>query len=105
MSSLRTKNHSCYWSVTCFLCLHSGSTIITVTGTNLLTIQEPKVRAKYGGVETNNVRILYYNQEENEMFFPETVAQNYPKLFSTDMIQPIYIQKWQIWWIINVLLQ
>lgn len=33
--------------------------MITVTGTNLLTIQEPKVRAKYGGVETNNVRTLY----------------------------------------------
>uniref|UniRef100_A0A671TI96 Plexin-A3 n=1 Tax=Sparus aurata TaxID=8175 RepID=A0A671TI96_SPAAU len=32
----------------------NGSTVITVTGTNLLTIQEPKVRAKYGGVETNN---------------------------------------------------
>uniref|UniRef100_A0A674PF06 Plexin-A3 n=1 Tax=Takifugu rubripes TaxID=31033 RepID=A0A674PF06_TAKRU len=32
----------------------NGSTMITVTGTNLLTIQEPKVRAKYGGVETNN---------------------------------------------------
>ncbi|KAG7224369.1 hypothetical protein INR49_004711 [Caranx melampygus] len=32
----------------------NGSTPITVTGTNLLTIQEPKVRAKYGGVETNN---------------------------------------------------
>ncbi|XP_061112852.1 plexin A3 [Conger conger] len=33
----------------------NGSTAITVTGTNLLTIQEPKVRAKYGGVETTNV--------------------------------------------------
>ncbi|KAM3872282.1 LOW QUALITY PROTEIN: plexin A3 [Diretmus argenteus] len=33
----------------------NGSTVITVTGTNLLTIQEPKVRAKYGGVETTNV--------------------------------------------------
>ncbi|XP_010786171.1 plexin A3-like, partial [Notothenia coriiceps] len=32
----------------------NGSTVITVTGTNLRTIQEPKVRAKYGGVETNN---------------------------------------------------
>uniref|UniRef100_A0AAY4DKL1 Sema domain-containing protein n=1 Tax=Denticeps clupeoides TaxID=299321 RepID=A0AAY4DKL1_9TELE len=34
----------------------NGSTILTVTGTNLLTIQEPKVRAKYGGVEIINVR-------------------------------------------------
>uniref|UniRef100_A0A8C9SZI4 Plexin A3 n=1 Tax=Scleropages formosus TaxID=113540 RepID=A0A8C9SZI4_SCLFO len=33
----------------------NGSTPITVTGSNLLTIQEPKVRAKYGGVETINV--------------------------------------------------
>ncbi|CAM4718535.1 unnamed protein product [Leuciscus chuanchicus] len=33
----------------------NGSTTLTVTGTNLLTIQEPKVRAKYGGVETTNV--------------------------------------------------
>uniref|UniRef100_A0AAY4DK46 Sema domain-containing protein n=1 Tax=Denticeps clupeoides TaxID=299321 RepID=A0AAY4DK46_9TELE len=33
----------------------NGSTILTVTGTNLLTIQEPKVRAKYGGVEIINV--------------------------------------------------
>ncbi|KAA0714339.1 Plexin A3 [Triplophysa tibetana] len=33
----------------------NGSTTLTVTGTNLLTIQEPKVRAKYGGVETINV--------------------------------------------------
>ncbi|MEQ2204610.1 Plexin A3, partial [Xenoophorus captivus] len=35
-----------------------GSTVITVTGTHLQTIQEPKVRAKYGGVETNNVSSL-----------------------------------------------
>ncbi|KAK2841359.1 hypothetical protein Q7C36_012938 [Tachysurus vachellii] len=33
----------------------NGSTALTVTGTHLLTIQEPKVRAKYGGVETTNV--------------------------------------------------
>uniref|UniRef100_A0A673MFB5 Plexin A3 n=1 Tax=Sinocyclocheilus rhinocerous TaxID=307959 RepID=A0A673MFB5_9TELE len=37
------------------VCSDSGSTTLTVTGTNLLTIQEPKVRAKYGGVETTNV--------------------------------------------------
>ncbi|XP_016295597.1 plexin A3 [Sinocyclocheilus anshuiensis] len=36
----------------------NGSTTLTVTGTNLLTIQEPKVRAKYGGVETTNVCTL-----------------------------------------------
>ncbi|KAG5282062.1 hypothetical protein AALO_G00051820 [Alosa alosa] len=33
----------------------NGSTSLTVTGTNLNTIQEPKVRARYGGVETTNV--------------------------------------------------
>ncbi|XP_062855302.1 plexin A3 [Trichomycterus rosablanca] len=33
----------------------NGSTSLTVMGTHLLTIQEPKVRAKYGGVETTNV--------------------------------------------------
>ncbi|KAJ3583199.1 hypothetical protein NHX12_034201 [Muraenolepis orangiensis] len=33
----------------------NGSTVLTVTGSNLLTIQEPKVRAKYAGVETINV--------------------------------------------------
>uniref|UniRef100_A0A8C1RF72 Plexin-A3 n=1 Tax=Cyprinus carpio TaxID=7962 RepID=A0A8C1RF72_CYPCA len=36
----------------------NGSTTLTVTGTNLLTIQEPKVRAKYGGVETTNVKLM-----------------------------------------------
>uniref|UniRef100_A0A8C1Z9T3 Plexin A3 n=1 Tax=Cyprinus carpio TaxID=7962 RepID=A0A8C1Z9T3_CYPCA len=36
----------------------NGSTTLAVTGTNLLTIQEPKVRAKYGGVETTNVCTL-----------------------------------------------
>uniref|UniRef100_A0A8C6PW23 Plexin A3 n=1 Tax=Nothobranchius furzeri TaxID=105023 RepID=A0A8C6PW23_NOTFU len=41
----------------------NGSTVITVTGTNLLTIQEPKVRAKYGGVETNNVRCVLTSSE------------------------------------------
>lgn len=49
--------------------------MITVTGTNLLTIQEPKVRAKYGGVETNNVRTLY-DITSKKKSFPVTVAQN-----------------------------
>ncbi|XP_066436555.1 plexin-A3 [Eleutherodactylus coqui] len=34
--------------------IFNGSTAITVTGTHLLTIQEPKVRAKYSGIETIN---------------------------------------------------
>uniref|UniRef100_A0A670KIJ4 Plexin-A2 n=1 Tax=Podarcis muralis TaxID=64176 RepID=A0A670KIJ4_PODMU len=32
----------------------NGSTILTVSGTHLLTIQEPRVRAAYGGIETIN---------------------------------------------------
>nr|XP_006006494.1 PREDICTED: plexin-A3 isoform X1 [Latimeria chalumnae] len=36
------------WSV------FNGSTAVTVTGSQLLTIQEPKVRAKYDGIETTN---------------------------------------------------
>ncbi|XP_063102683.1 plexin-A3 isoform X5 [Cavia porcellus] len=32
----------------------NGSTAITVSGTHLLTIQEPRVRAKYRGIETTN---------------------------------------------------
>ncbi|KAM4663711.1 plexin-A3 [Discoglossus pictus] len=34
--------------------IFNGSTGITVTGTHLTTIQEPRVRAKYAGVETIN---------------------------------------------------
>uniref|UniRef100_A0A8C7EXS2 Plexin-A3 n=1 Tax=Neovison vison TaxID=452646 RepID=A0A8C7EXS2_NEOVI len=33
----------------------NGSTAITVSGTHLLTVQEPRVRAKYRGIETTNV--------------------------------------------------
>ncbi|XP_063806547.1 plexin-A3 [Pseudophryne corroboree] len=39
--------------------IYNGSTSITVTGTHLLTIQEPRVRAKYSGIETvNTCRII-----------------------------------------------
>uniref|UniRef100_A0AAV2LW32 IPT/TIG domain-containing protein n=1 Tax=Knipowitschia caucasica TaxID=637954 RepID=A0AAV2LW32_KNICA len=41
-----------------YISAESGSTLITVTGTNLMTIQDPKVRAKYGGVETTNGKNL-----------------------------------------------
>lgn len=34
---------------------HSGGTSLTITGTNLATIKEPKIRAKYGTVESFNV--------------------------------------------------
>lgn len=38
-------------------CLHvfSGGTLLTVTGTNLATIKEPKIRAKYSSSERENV--------------------------------------------------
>lgn len=43
----------------CFLTLtpssSSGGTLLTVTGTNLATVREPRIRAKYGGVERENV--------------------------------------------------
>uniref|UniRef100_A0A7N4NKZ4 Plexin-A3 n=1 Tax=Sarcophilus harrisii TaxID=9305 RepID=A0A7N4NKZ4_SARHA len=39
--------------------IFNGSTPITVTGTHLLTVQEPRVRAKYRGIETiNTCRVL-----------------------------------------------
>lgn len=36
-------------------CLHSGGTLLTVTGTNLATIKEPRIRAKYCSSERENV--------------------------------------------------
>lgn len=33
----------------------SGGTMLTITGTNLATIKEPKMRAKYGAVKSENV--------------------------------------------------
>lgn len=43
----------------CGLCVLSGSghTTLTVTGTNLDVVQEPRVRVKYGGRESVNVSI------------------------------------------------
>uniref|UniRef100_A0A8C6A295 Plexin A1 n=1 Tax=Marmota marmota marmota TaxID=9994 RepID=A0A8C6A295_MARMA len=35
--------------------INSGGTLLTVTGTNLATVREPRIRAKYGGVERENV--------------------------------------------------
>uniref|UniRef100_A0A8C0QVA5 Plexin A1 n=1 Tax=Canis lupus dingo TaxID=286419 RepID=A0A8C0QVA5_CANLU len=37
----------------------SGGTLLTVTGTNLATIREPRIRAKYGGVERENSCLVY----------------------------------------------
>lgn len=41
--------------VTPTLSSSSGGTLLTVTGTNLATVREPRIRAKYGGVERENV--------------------------------------------------
>lgn len=40
-----------------FLCF-SGGTLLTISGTNLATIKEPKIRAKYGSAESFHVRIF-----------------------------------------------
>lgn len=37
---------------------NSGHTTLTVTGTNLDVVQEPRVRVKYGGRESVNVSLL-----------------------------------------------
>ncbi|CAF91238.1 unnamed protein product, partial [Tetraodon nigroviridis] len=39
----------------------SGGTLLTVSGTNLATIQEPKIRAKYGQVESFHNCTVYNN--------------------------------------------
>lgn len=38
------------------LSLHSGHTPLVVTGTNLDVVQEPRIRVKYAGRESVNVR-------------------------------------------------
>ncbi|XP_054443268.1 plexin-A1 isoform X2 [Pteronotus mesoamericanus] len=39
--------------------INSGGTLLTVTGTNLATVREPRIRAKYGGVERENSCLVY----------------------------------------------
>ncbi|XP_039766033.1 plexin-A1 isoform X3 [Ornithorhynchus anatinus] len=39
--------------------INSGGTLLTVTGTNLATIREPRIRAKYGSAERENNCIVY----------------------------------------------
>uniref|UniRef100_G3TRA0 Plexin A1 n=1 Tax=Loxodonta africana TaxID=9785 RepID=G3TRA0_LOXAF len=39
--------------------INSGGTLLTVTGTNLATVREPRIRAKYGGVERENSCTVY----------------------------------------------
>lgn len=44
------------FSIICFLtAFFSGGTMLTITGTNLATIKEPKMRAKYGSAKSENV--------------------------------------------------
>lgn len=40
-----------------FFPLNSGHTTLTVTGTNLDVVQEPRVRVKYAGHESVNVSV------------------------------------------------
>uniref|UniRef100_A0A8C4F7X1 Plexin-A2 n=1 Tax=Dicentrarchus labrax TaxID=13489 RepID=A0A8C4F7X1_DICLA len=46
------------WSIT------SGHTTMTVTGTNLDVVQEPRVRVKYGGHESVNVSVTTYTADQ-----------------------------------------
>uniref|UniRef100_A0A5F8HA25 Plexin-A1 n=1 Tax=Monodelphis domestica TaxID=13616 RepID=A0A5F8HA25_MONDO len=39
--------------------INSGGTLLTVTGTNLATVREPRIRAKYGSAERENTCIVY----------------------------------------------
>ncbi|KAB0338299.1 hypothetical protein FD754_024682, partial [Muntiacus muntjak] len=39
--------------------INSGGTLLTVTGTNLATVREPRIRAKYAGVERENSCLVY----------------------------------------------
>lgn len=39
--------------------INSGGTLLTVTGTNLATVREPRIRAKYGGIERENSCMVY----------------------------------------------
>ncbi|KAL7986127.1 hypothetical protein Chor_011293 [Crotalus horridus] len=46
-------------SIDLFCLLHSGGTLLTVTGTNLATIKAPRIRAKYGSAEKENNCTVY----------------------------------------------
>ncbi|XP_061657448.1 plexin-A1-like isoform X3 [Syngnathoides biaculeatus] len=59
----------------------SGGTLLTVSGTNLATIREPKIRAKYGQAESFHNCTVYNNSvmvclapsvADSELSFPET---------------------------------
>lgn len=56
-SGFLTPTRRFFLSYRLSLCLHSGGTLLTVSGTNLATIREPKIRAKYGQAESFHVSI------------------------------------------------
>lgn len=52
-------------------CARSGHTTLTVTGTNLDVVQEPRVRVKYAGRESVNVSVTkcYASKAFSDYFF------------------------------------
>lgn len=54
--SIVTKNITTF-----FFLSNSGHTTLTVTGTNLDVVQEPRVRVKYAGHESVNVSVITAN--------------------------------------------
>lgn len=55
-SSLPTE-YLLFFCYSLLLSPYSGGTLLTVSGTNLATIREPKIRAKYGQAESFHVSI------------------------------------------------
>lgn len=53
-TNTKRLNHVLFTYSLC-LCPCSGGTLLTVSGTNLATIREPKIRAKYGQAESFHV--------------------------------------------------
>lgn len=51
-----------------FFLLNSGHTTLTVTGTNLDVVQEPRVRVKYAGHESVNVSVRTLDKLESTFY-------------------------------------
>lgn len=49
----------CYSNTLVSFPANSGHTTLTVTGTNLDVVQEPRVRVKYAGHESVNVSVIH----------------------------------------------
>lgn len=45
----------CPSTISLLISFSSGGTMLTITGTNLATIKEPRMRAKYGAAKSENV--------------------------------------------------